>query len=323
MGICNSTNNNNNNEVGWEEPDYGQDYGRRHSSAIDKQLEKDHKRKAKEKLFKLMLLGASKGGKSTIFEQLTQIHGKDGNLEKNSKAKPRSGSSRSSGGSVSSNGNYSFNNGNNIDADYIQQCTIIQMQYLVDCCINEFKQALKPESKQALEWLTIQTDQIESNQQSKNKKQGKNDDDHNDDIDDNKDESENAPLLKAEEMRDNIELLWNDDAIKNTFHKRDESRNSFDITDSCEYFFDNIKRITHNEYVPSEQDILLTHKPTTGINNEYILHVMYTFYINILCPGVDFIRFVLLSVLAKKKTEKKLVFFFVDFGFDALCMTRN
>ena len=68
-----------------------------------------------------------------------------------------------------------------------------------------------------------------------------------------------------EEVASHIDNLWNEEGIRNTFALRAKLA----IPDSCEHFFNNIMRIASVAYVPSEEDILLVRKRTTGIIEEY------------------------------------------------------
>ena len=68
-----------------------------------------------------------------------------------------------------------------------------------------------------------------------------------------------------DEVALHIDTLWNEPGIRNTF----AIRAKLAIPDSCEHFFDSIKRIASVQYLPSEEDILLVRKRTTGIIEEY------------------------------------------------------
>lgn len=58
-----------------------------------------------------------------------------------------------------------------------------------------------------------------------------------------------------------IKALWEDEAIRNTFARSA----SFQLNDSAAYYFDNIERIAHPDYVPTPQDVLRSRTKTTGI----------------------------------------------------------
>jgi len=55
--------------------------------------------------------------------------------------------------------------------------------------------------------------------------------------------------------------LWSDEGIK-TAYKR---RNEFQLSDSVQYFFDNLGRISVKDYVPTLKDILYCRKTTKGV----------------------------------------------------------
>jgi len=58
-----------------------------------------------------------------------------------------------------------------------------------------------------------------------------------------------------------IEQLWNDEGIQATFKRSNE----FQLNDSANYYFDEIKRITKPEYIPTQPDVLRSRVRTTGI----------------------------------------------------------
>ncbi|XGW35810.1 hypothetical protein V3C99_019193 [Haemonchus contortus] len=58
-----------------------------------------------------------------------------------------------------------------------------------------------------------------------------------------------------------IEDFWDDAAVKQTYEKR----NLFQISDSCQYFFDHINRISMPNFLPTNKDILYCRKATRGI----------------------------------------------------------
>jgi len=55
--------------------------------------------------------------------------------------------------------------------------------------------------------------------------------------------------------------LWSDSGIQRAFQRRNE----FQLTDSVQYFLDNIDRIAALDYVPTLQDILYCRKTTKGV----------------------------------------------------------
>jgi len=55
--------------------------------------------------------------------------------------------------------------------------------------------------------------------------------------------------------------LWSDTGIQRAFDRRNE----FQLTDSVQYFLDNVDRIANTDYVPTLQDILYCRKTTKGV----------------------------------------------------------
>jgi len=70
-----------------------------------------------------------------------------------------------------------------------------------------------------------------------------------------------------EEVAYHISTLWSDNGIRSTF----ELRGKLSIPDSCSHFFKNVKRISNPDYLPSDKDILLVRKRTTGIIEEHFI----------------------------------------------------
>ncbi|KAJ5075266.1 guanine nucleotide-binding protein g(o) subunit alpha [Anaeramoeba ignava] len=58
-----------------------------------------------------------------------------------------------------------------------------------------------------------------------------------------------------------IKRLWKDPALRIAYDRRSE----FQLPDSASYFLDNIDRIIEPSYSPSEQDVLRSRIPTTGV----------------------------------------------------------
>ncbi len=60
--------------------------------------------------------------------------------------------------------------------------------------------------------------------------------------------------------------LWADAGIQATY----AARTQFQLTDSAKYFFDKIKEVSANAYLPTQQDVLRSRVRTTGIvENEF------------------------------------------------------
>eukprot|EP01084_Bolivina_argentea_P128093 226469_1 len=75
---------------------------------------------------------------------------------------------------------------------------------------------------------------------------------------------DDAPV--TQEIANKVHLLWQDDGIRNTFDKRAR----FGVTDSTGYFFDEIRRVSSANYIPSIEDILLCRHRTTGVVDKLI-----------------------------------------------------
>jgi len=72
----------------------------------------------------------------------------------------------------------------------------------------------------------------------------------------------------TEELGQKILDLWADPGIQQTF----ENRCKFQLNDSTAYFFNRLSEIALSGYIPTEQDILRTRVPTTGIvETEFVI----------------------------------------------------
>ncbi|KAK6048291.1 g-protein alpha subunit [Cooperia oncophora] len=67
------------------------------------------------------------------------------------------------------------------------------------------------------------------------------------------------------ELRSAIRELWADGGIRKTY----KLRNNFHISESAEYFFNELDRISKKNYRPSLLDILHTRVPTSGVVQFY------------------------------------------------------
>eukprot|EP01084_Bolivina_argentea_P249826 418362_1 len=67
------------------------------------------------------------------------------------------------------------------------------------------------------------------------------------------------------EVGEHIKILWNDIGIQSTWNLR----GLISVPDSCSYFFNSIDRICTGDYKPTDDDILLVRKRTTGIIEEH------------------------------------------------------
>lgn len=66
---------------------------------------------------------------------------------------------------------------------------------------------------------------------------------------------------KFPQFRDMLKSLWADQGIQAAFQRRNE----YQLTDSVQYFLDNVDRIATVDYVPTLQDILFCRKVTKGV----------------------------------------------------------
>eukprot|EP01083_Nonionella_stella_P123290 371455_1 len=58
-----------------------------------------------------------------------------------------------------------------------------------------------------------------------------------------------------------IECLWREQSLKSILN----SKTTAALSDSCAYFWDNIRTISRRDYVPSKEEVLLSYSKTTGI----------------------------------------------------------
>jgi len=71
-------------------------------------------------------------------------------------------------------------------------------------------------------------------------------------------ETKRMPMSIAE----NIQYLWHHPVIQEAYKRRSE----FYFLDASEYYFTNVQRIVAEDYVPSEEDMVMTRIRTTGIS---------------------------------------------------------
>jgi len=65
-----------------------------------------------------------------------------------------------------------------------------------------------------------------------------------------------------------LKALWTDEGIQKAYARQSE----FQLNDSAKYYFENIDRLSSDDYVPSEQDVLRSRAKTTGIiETEFIV----------------------------------------------------
>mmetsp|Transcript_28985 Transcript_28985/g.32198 ORF Transcript_28985/g.32198 Transcript_28985/m.32198 type:complete len:349 (+) Transcript_28985:37-1083(+) len=68
-------------------------------------------------------------------------------------------------------------------------------------------------------------------------------------------------LVVSPELGEHIAKLWSDKAVQKAYARASE----FQILDSTEYYFEHLERITQEDYLPTEQDILRSRAKTTGV----------------------------------------------------------
>ncbi|CAG2102418.1 unnamed protein product [Medioppia subpectinata] len=64
------------------------------------------------------------------------------------------------------------------------------------------------------------------------------------------------PVVKA------VKQLWDDSGVQKCYSRRNE----YQLSDSAKYYFDDIDRLSADNYTPTREDILRVRIPTTGIN---------------------------------------------------------
>lgn len=69
-----------------------------------------------------------------------------------------------------------------------------------------------------------------------------------------------------------IEMLWNDPGVQRCYEQRDQ----YQLSDSAEYFFNNVKRFGEYNYIPTNDDIVRIRLPTTGIH-EHMFNIKSTY----------------------------------------------
>eukprot|EP01083_Nonionella_stella_P073436 198552_1 len=76
---------------------------------------------------------------------------------------------------------------------------------------------------------------------------------------------DDAPL--TEKLGKSIEMLWDEQAIRHIFDERAQ----FAITDSTEFFFNEIRRISKKGYVPTYEDVILCRHRSIGITDKLFM----------------------------------------------------
>ena len=77
----------------------------------------------------------------------------------------------------------------------------------------------------------------------------------------------------TEEIGAALKRIWQDAGVQECFARGNE----FQLNDSAAYFLNEIDRLSKDDYVPSEQDLLRTRVKTTGITEisfQYKVHTL-------------------------------------------------
>jgi GTPase SAR1 family protein len=74
-------------------------------------------------------------------------------------------------------------------------------------------------------------------------------------------DDDTLPGIMSSQMSTKVAELWKDPGVQKVYARRSE----FQLTDSTKYYMENLKRITAEDYVPDDQDILHSRVQTTGI----------------------------------------------------------
>ncbi|EFC37220.1 predicted protein [Naegleria gruberi] len=104
----------------------------------------------------------------------------------------------------------------------------------------------------------------------------------------------NINKVYNEAFANDLKDLWEDAGIQ-TVYKR---RNEFQLLDSTEYFYTNLKRISQKDYVPNQQDVLHCRIKTTGV-------VQLRF-------EIDELKMLLIDVGGQRNERKKWIHCFDD-----------
>jgi len=99
---------------------------------------------------------------------------------------------------------------------------------------------------------------------------------------------------KLWEYRDNIQAIWEETAIQETYKRRNE----FNLPDCCRYFLTNISRLSAPDFIPESKDILQIRVMTTGV-------IEYTF-------DMDGKECIMIDVGGQRTERKKWIHCFED-----------
>ena len=106
-------------------------------------------------------------------------------------------------------------------------------------------------------------------------------------------------------MAADMKALWADKGVQLTF----KSRHLFQLSDSCDYFLDNIDRISSASYLPTEADVLRARVKTTGIQE--------------IVFAVDDVSFCMVDVGGQRSERKKWIHCFQDVTVVIFCVAMS
>ena len=73
------------------------------------------------------------------------------------------------------------------------------------------------------------------------------------------------------DMANDIQLLWSSDNIKRAWSRRAE----FWHLEATEYYFANVERFVEQNFIPSDEDVVMARKRTTGVVTTEIEYGQY------------------------------------------------
>merc|ERR1712154_330337 len=76
----------------------------------------------------------------------------------------------------------------------------------------------------------------------------------------------NSNTTLTDDICSNIKILWDQQEIKNLF--AETAKNN--LNGPCAHFFDSIDRISSKDFEPTDKDILMQRRPTTGLIEQWI-----------------------------------------------------
>ncbi|KAJ5066443.1 guanine nucleotide-binding protein g(o) subunit alpha [Anaeramoeba ignava] len=102
-----------------------------------------------------------------------------------------------------------------------------------------------------------------------------------------------------------LKILWKDEKIQQVFKRANE----FQIHDSTQYFFENLERITSDDYVPTHEDIFRARIKTTGI-----VEVPFEY---------EGVKFILFDVGGQRNERKKWIHCFQNVNVMIFCASLS